>query len=163
MSCSASRVSAVAMVTAFYFVPVPAWSQPSTPAAIAPATSFVTIGEKPAIVYDSPSAKGNRTLVLSRLSPLEVLVKLDKWTKIRDAEGSVGWVENGVLGERRHVQIVATVAEVRASASPAALLVFEAQRGVLLEVTGTATDGWIPVKHRDGQSGLVRASQVWGG
>lgn len=163
MSCFASRVSAVAMVTAFYFVSAPAWTQQAAPAASPPAASFVTIGEKPAVVYDSPSAKGNRILVLSRLCPLEVLVKLDKWTKIRDAEGSIGWVENGILGERRHVQVAVTVAEVRAAALPAAPLVFEAQRGVLLEVTGTATDGWLPVKHRDGQTGLVRTSQVWGG
>lgn len=163
MSRSASRSSAVAMVTAFCFVSAPAWPQQSAPAASVPVASFVTIGERPAVVFDSPSAKGNRTLVLSRLCPLEVLVKLDKWTKIRDAEGSVGWVENGALGERRHVQVLAALAEVRAAASPTAPLVFEAQRGVLLEVTGAVADGWIPVRHRDGQSGVVRTSQVWGG
>jgi flagellar basal body rod protein FlgF len=42
-------------------------------------------------------------------------------------------------------------------------VVFEAQRGVLLEVSGPAADGWLPVRHRDGQSGYVRSVQVWGG
>jgi SH3-like domain-containing protein len=160
MSCLAVRNSAVALVTAFYFLANAAFAQQ---AMTAPAASFVTIGEKPAIVYDSPSQKGNRTLVLSRFHPLEVLVKLDKWTKVRDAEGSIGWVENAAFGERRFVQVVAAVAEVRATSSPASPLVFEAQRGVLLEATGSAVDGWISLKHRDGQAGVVRTSQVWGG
>ncbi|MDP3288775.1 MAG: SH3 domain-containing protein [Methyloversatilis sp.] len=42
-------------------------------------------------------------------------------------------------------------------------LVFEAERRVLLEpLTEAAPAGWAKVKHRDGQSGFVRISQVWG-
>jgi SH3-like domain-containing protein len=101
--------------------------------------------------------------VLSRFTPLEVLVKLDKWTKFRDAEGTIGWLENNVLGDRRFVQVSAGVADVHVTASAAAPVVFEAQRGVLLEIAGASSDGWVAVRHRDGQSGVVRVSQVWGG
>lgn len=167
MSCPASQSRAVTLVTAFCFVvalPAPAQiAQPAPSAVPAPPANFVTVGEKPAVVYDSPSQKGNRTFVLSRFTPLEVLVKLDKWTKFRDADGTIGWLENNALGDRRFVQVLASAAEVRATASPAAPVVFEAQRGVLLEIAGAASEGWVPVRHRDGQSGVVRASQVWGG
>ncbi|MBC7622788.1 MAG: SH3 domain-containing protein, partial [Aeromicrobium sp.] len=74
----------------------------------------------------------------------------------------VGWVENATLGERRLVQISAASAAVRAAASASASLVFEAQRTVVLEVLGSQQDGWLPVKHRDGQTGFVRLTQVWG-
>jgi len=47
--------------------------------------------------------------------------------------------------------------------------VFRAERGVLLELaepasaaTTTATPGWVKVKHRDGQSGYVRITQIFG-
>jgi SH3-like domain-containing protein len=97
-----------------------------------------------------------------RNTPLEVLVKLDRWTKVRDADNTIGWVENSTLGERRFVQVSTPSADVRASAATSAPLVFEAQRQVLLEVTGSATEGWIAVRHRDGQVGFVRTTQVWG-
>jgi SH3-like domain-containing protein len=93
---------------------------------------------------------------------MEMLVKLDKLTKVRDSDGTVGWVENSILSERRHVQISAVSADVRATGSASAALAFEAQRSVVLEVIGPAQDGWLPVKHRDGQTGFVRLTQVWG-
>lgn len=138
---------------------------PPGPAApvVTAATQFVSIGDKPAILYDALSVKANKLFILSRNLPLEVLVKLDKWTKVRDAEGAIGWVENTSLGDKRFIQVSAMTAEVRAGAQAGAGVIFEAQRGVLLEVTAQAADGWLAVRHRDGQSGFVRAAQVWGG
>jgi len=142
-------------------------SPPATAATPAPpavaAKSFVTIGDKPAIMFDAPSTRANKTFIVNALTPLEVLVKLDKWTKVRDTENANGWIENTFLGERRHVQISATSAEVRAMPAANAALVFDAQRAVLLEVTGPiAADAWLPVRHRDGQTGYVRLTQIWG-
>ena len=161
--------SAATCLAAFCLVPAEILAQasvlppPITVVPVVPATQYTSIGDKPGILYDGLSTKANKTFILSRFQPLEILVKLDKWTKVRDAEGSIGWVENSVLGDRRYVQISANAAEIRAMASPVSPLVFEAQRGVLLEVTGPATEGWLPVRHRDGQVGFVRGVQVWGG
>lgn len=134
----------------------------STAPTSAPTKSFVSIGDRPAVLYDAPSNRSNRTFIMLRNTPLEVLVKLDRWTKVRDADNTIGWVENSALGERRFVQVSAASADVRATAAASAPLVFEAQRQVLLEVTGSAAEGWIAVRHRDGQSGFVRTTQVWG-
>lgn len=173
--------NAAMLLAAFYLVPVlviaqtpPAAVKPAAaPSTPAPALTVVTtppqvvlqhvsVGERPAILYDGLSTKSNKLFILSRFQPLEILVRLDKWTKVRDAEGSIGWVENSYLGERRFVQVAANVAEIRASALANSPMVFEAQRGVLLEITGAVNDGWIPVRHRDGQGGFVRSTQVWG-
>ena len=53
------------------------------------------------MLYDAPSVKSDRVFVATRHYPLEVLVKLDAWTKVRDVNGEVAWVENRQLGERR--------------------------------------------------------------
>ena len=153
--------NAAILLAAFYLVPTTVCAQ--APVAAAAPTHFTSIGDRPAILYDGLSTKANKLFIVSRFHPLEVLVKLDKWTKVRDAGGSIGWVENSALGDRRFVQVTANVAEIRAAISPISPLVFEAQRDVLLEVMGTATNGWLPVRHRDGQSGFVRSVQVWGG
>ena len=156
--------SAAICLAAFCLVAGESHAQASTvpPATVVPASLYTAIGDKPAIHYDGPSTKANKVFILSRFQPLEVLVKLDKWTKVRDAEATIGWVENGALGDRQYVQVSANTAEVRAQPSAAAALVFEAQRNVLLEVTGPAAAGWLPVRHRDAQSGFVRVVQVWG-
>jgi SH3-like domain-containing protein len=138
------------------------------PAAALPATTPITgplyaaIGDKPAIIYDAPSVKAQKTFILSRMHPVEVLVKLDKWVKIRDADNTIGWIESAALGNTRAVQISANSAEIRAMPNPNATIVFEAQRLVVLETTGPLVNGWLPVRHRDGQIGYVSKSQVWG-
>ena len=53
-------------------------------------------------------------------------------------------------------------AKIRSSADDAAPIVFSADRGVLLDLAEPVASGWIKVKHRDGQSGYVKASEVWG-
>ncbi len=115
------------------------------------------------MLFDAPSNRANKIFIILRLTPLELLVKLEKMTKVRDADGTIGWVDNDALGSRRHVQVSVPVAAVRATPNATGNLLFDAQRTVLLEVSGAATaDGWLPVKHRDGPNGFIQLSQVWG-
>jgi len=127
-----------------------------------PSKSFVAVGERPAVLYDAPSTKSNKNYIVQNFTPLEVLVKLDKMTKVRDSDNTIGWIENSSLSDKRFVQVSVGFADVRSAATATSPSVFDAQRAVVLEVTGPPTDGWLPVKHRDGQSGFVRLSHVWG-
>ena len=123
---------------------------------------YRSVGDKPAILYDAPSAKADRLFAVTRYYPFEVLVKLDQWTKVRDANGEVGWVENAALGDRAMAVVTVPLADVRAAPDAAAPLVFEAYKQVLLEVLEPAANGWVKVRHRDGQEGYIRTSHVWG-
>ncbi|MBV2234255.1 MAG: hypothetical protein KUL75_01805 [Sterolibacterium sp.] len=116
-----------------------------------------------AVLYDAPSLKGTPLFVIARQTPVEVVVALDGWSKVRDAAGGLAWIEKRLLGERRMVQVVASPAQIRTAANPEATLVFEAERDVLLELTDPLPgNGWARVRHRDGQAGFVRVEQVWG-
>jgi SH3-like domain-containing protein len=131
-------------------------------AAHAGAVEYRTLGDRPAVLYDAPSAKADRLFVASRYYPFEVLVKLDQWTKVRDADGAVAWVENKALGDQSMVLVSVPLADVRGAPKVEAPLVFEAYKSVLLEVLEPPADGWVKVRHRDGQSGYIRTSHVWG-
>ena len=161
MKIAATMVAAFCFFSATSEAQTPVKAPPSSPASM-PATQFASIGERPAIVFDAPSAKAHKTFILSPRQPAEVLVKLDKWVKIRTADNTIGWVESGALDNSQHTQIHVNMADIRAMPNPSSALVFEAQRAVILEVTGTAVEGWLPVRHRDGQAGFVRKNQVWG-
>ena len=126
------------------------------------AAEYRSLGERPAVLYDAPSARADRLFVASRLYPFEVLVKLDQWTKVRDANGEVAWVENKSFGDRATVMVTVPLADVRAGPGAQSPLVFEAYKGVVLEVVKPAAEGWVEVRHRDGQHGFIRAAHVWG-
>lgn len=113
-------------------------------------------------LYDAPSVKGKPLFVIKRFTPVEPVVSLEGWTKVRDAEGGLAWIEKKHLSEQRTVLVTASLAQVRREANDDSPLVFEAQKGVALEFLEPAVAGWAKVRHRDGISGYVRASQVWG-
>ncbi len=121
---------------------------------------------EPAIMYDAPSLKAKALYVLGRDVPLEVIVNVEGWLKVRDAGGSVAWIEKKAISDKRMLMVRVAAADVLANPEPNAPLVFKAEQNVLLELidTGyaTTTPGWAKVRHRDGQSGYVRISQVWG-
>jgi SH3-like domain-containing protein len=126
------------------------------------AAEFRALGDRPAILYDAPSTRADRLFVASRHYPFEVLVKLDQWTKVRDANGEVAWVENKALGDRQTVAVSVPLADIRAAPNAQSPLAFEAYKQVILEVAEPPAEGWIKVRHRDGQGGYIRVAHVWG-
>jgi len=131
-------------------------------AAPALALDYRSVEAPVAIMYDAPSQKGKKLYLLKRLTPVEVVVRLDGWLKVRDAEGSLAWVESKLIGERRTVVVTAPRAEVRQAEKADAVLAFEAEKWVVLDLVEAATPGWAKVRHGDGSSGFVRTSQIWG-
>ncbi|MGH8766575.1 MAG: SH3 domain-containing protein [Burkholderiales bacterium] len=114
-----------------------------------------------AILYDAPSTKAEKLFVLSRDYPVEVVVKVEGWTKVRDDTGEFAWIENHQLSERRTVLVKSSSAEARQSASDTAALAFTAEKGVVLEFL-QHTAGWVKVRHPDGAVGFIKVSQLWG-
>ena len=123
---------------------------------------FRALGPQAAVLYDAPSTRADRLYVATPQYPFEVLVKLDHWTKVRDVNGEVAWVETKALGERPALIVTVPIADVRAAPNAQAPLAFEAYKQVLLEPLEPAADGWIKVRHRDGQQGYIRVTHVFG-
>lgn len=126
------------------------------------ALDFKTVGAAPVILYDAPSEKGHRVAVAPRGMPVEVVLTYGEWTKVRDASGDLSWLESKGLVAKRNVQVSVANAKIRANSDDAAAVVFSADKGVLLELLDPVASGWVKVRHRDGQSGYVKASEVWG-
>jgi SH3-like domain-containing protein len=126
------------------------------------AFDFRTVGATPAILYDAPSTKGKKLFVAPRGMPLEVVLSYGDWVKVRDVGGDLAWAERKALSEKRNVVARAAGLKVRTSADEAGTPVLMVDKDVLLEVVETAPAGWLKVRHRDGQAGYVRATEVWG-
>ncbi|MGH8714822.1 MAG: SH3 domain-containing protein [Casimicrobiaceae bacterium] len=119
-----------------------------------------------AILYDAPSLRAKPLFVIGRDTPFEVIVGVEGWLKIRDASGTVAWIERKAASDRRMLIVRAPVADILAAPEANAPVVFKAEQNVLLELVDPAyvtnTPGWAKVRHRDGQQGYVRIAQVWG-
>jgi SH3-like domain-containing protein len=136
---------------------------------VASASDFRSTRLPATVLYDAPSAHAKPLYVYGREVPVESLVTVEGWTKIRDASGTMGWMQNQSLSDKRMLVVRAPGANVRAAPDASAPIVFRADRDVLLELAepaaspaATATPGWVKVRHRDGQSGYLRLAQVFG-
>jgi SH3-like domain-containing protein len=126
------------------------------------AAEFRAAAEDAVVLYDAPSAQSKKLFIVSQGYPLEVIVVLEGWIKVRDANGALSWVEaKKVSAKQRTVMVKVLVAPIRQSADDNAPVVFQAQQNVVLELTEVA-GGWLHVRHRDGVSGFIRVGQVWG-
>jgi SH3-like domain-containing protein len=127
------------------------------------AADFRAVTEEAAVLYDAPSAQSKKLFVVSQGYPLEVIVVVEGWIKVRDAAGALSWVDaKQVSNKLRTVIVKAPVAQVRQAADDNAPVLFQAQQNVLLDLTEVVAGGWLRVRHRDGVSGFVRVGQVWG-
>ena len=130
----------------------------------ASALDYRSISEA-AVLYDAPSQKARPLFVIAPGTPVEAVVTLDAWVKIRDSKGDLAWIERRQLTEKRTVQVRGERAQIRAAADDASAPVFSAEPDVLLELVESAVpaaSGWLQVRHRDGQQGFVKTTQVWG-
>jgi len=126
------------------------------------AADFRSVQENAAVLYDAPSRQAKPLFVVSRNYPLEVIVNLEAWVKVRDHAGALSWIEKKALSERRMLLVTAPSVDVRQRAEGAAPVAFSAAQNVALELVEIAPNGWLRVRHGDGASGFLPAASVWG-
>ena len=125
------------------------------------ALEYVSVAE-PAILYDANSLKANKLFVATRYLPLEQIVVLENWVKVRDSNGKIFWIEKLNLSSKRYVVVTAETATVRTNWDDSASVAFIAPRQLGLEWLGNAGAGWVKVRHRDSTTGYVKSNDVWG-
>jgi len=130
---------------------------------LAAALEFKSVAVPKAILYDAPSASAKKILLLSQNYPVEVIVNLGEWIKVRDAQGSISWIEAKQLSDKRTVMVITANAEIRSGADTASSLLATLEKDVVLEIADAKlTNGWLKIKHRDGITGFILISSVWG-
>ena len=74
------------------------------------AAEFRSVQENAAVLYDAPSKAATPLFVVQRNYPLEVIVNLDAWVKVRDAAGALSWIEKKSLGDKRMLLVTGPAA-----------------------------------------------------
>lgn len=130
-------------------------------AGLAQAIDFRSVAH-PSILFDTPSDKGKPLYIVAPGTPVEVVVVLEGWIKVRDAGGALTWIRSEALKAQRTVMISTPNAVVRQRPDESATVAFEAVKDVVMELVAPPTAGWAQVRHSDGATGYVRVTEVWG-
>jgi SH3-like domain-containing protein len=127
------------------------------------ALEFRSVAISKAILYDAPSTEAQKLYVIGNGYPVEVIVNLGEWIKIRDHFGTLSWIQGKQLSTKRMALVVSDKTELKQSEEDSAALLATFEKDVVVEVlSGTVKSGWVKVKHRDGLTGFVRNTALWG-
>jgi SH3-like domain-containing protein len=126
------------------------------------ALEFRSVAPAKAILYDAPSLEATKLYILNAGYPVEIIVNLGDWLKVRDQQGSLSWIENKHLSAKRTVLVIEKT-DIKSTENANAALLATVDKDVALElVSPVIQNGWVKVKHRDGIIGFVQASALWG-
>ena len=92
--------------------------------------------------------------------PVEVVAQFDHWRRVRDWEGTEGWVHEKMITQRREVIITGGIRALRQSPDLSGALVARAEPGVVARLDECRGD-WCRVSAGD-TTGWVQRSDIWG-
>ena len=96
-----------------------------------------------------------------RYLPLEVIAEYRTWRKIRDWQGTQGWMHQGMLDSRRTVIVTGKMRTLRERATSSSSPVARVESGVIGRVLECPDGGWCRLDI-DGFEGWLRRVEVWG-
>ena len=92
--------------------------------------------------------------------PVEVIAQFDHWRRVRDWEGTEGWVHEKMITKRREVIVTGSVHGLRQSPDLKAPLIARAEPGVMAKLSECRGD-WCRIEAGD-VTGWVQRPDIWG-
>jgi SH3-like domain-containing protein len=92
--------------------------------------------------------------------PVEIIAEFDTWRRIRDWEGSQGWVHQSMLSGKRGVVVLGGVRSLRRDPTEASAVAAYAQPGVMGKLLKCKAE-WCQVDLK-GHKGWLTRKDVWG-
>jgi len=126
-----------------------------------PVPRFVTTRSASINVRTGPGERYPVKWVLKKKGmPVEVIAEYDTWRKVRDWEGTEGWVHQAMLTGRRAAVVYPKTAILREKAEPSANPVAELTTGVIAKIEKCHGE-WCELS-LEKLKGFVRRSDLWG-
>ena len=92
--------------------------------------------------------------------PVEITAEFDVWRKVRDSDGTEGWVHQRMLTAVRNVVIKGALRTLRSEPNPNAAAVARAEPGVIARLL-ECRDAWCRIETQ-GLKGWLQRSEIWG-
>ena len=99
---------------------------------------------------------------LQRDLPVEVIQEFDHWRKIRDWEGTEGWVHRSMLSGNRAIRIIGPMAPLRAQPQAESPVVAQLEGGVVGKLTSCPENSTYCRVEAGGYGGWLPRAAFWG-
>jgi len=124
---------------------------------------FRSVASSKTILYEAPSATTKRVYLVDEGYPLEIIVNLGDWLKVRDPYGTLSWAESKNLQSKRTVIVKVDKANIYKDPESKSALVATIEKDVVIELSDPLiANGWIKVRYQQDLDGYIQTSQVWG-
>ena len=126
-----------------------------------PIPRFVSLNSDEVNVRSGPGVRYPIQWIYQRKNmPMQVIAEYDTWRKVRDWEGTEGWVHRALLSGRRGVIVVAEETTLREGPNLASPAVARLMSGVV-GLIGECGDSWCRLETH-GVEGWLSRDTVWG-
>ncbi len=126
-----------------------------------PLPRFVSLATDKANLRTGPGARYPILWVyVRRDQPLEVTAEYGVWRRVRDIDGTIGWMHGRLLSGRRSAIVTGDVRVLRAKPDTGARPLLRLAPGVLVEVD-RCEDAWCRLEVR-GKKGWLQRESLWG-
>lgn len=123
---------------------------------------MMSVGFSETEIRSQPYVSGSKVLKkVPRLTPLSILEKSTDYCKVKDFEGTVGWVHSSLLSNSPAVVVTGDKANVRSGPGTGHGIVFQLSRGDTALLIGTS-EKWVAIETPNGQKGWIAEFLVWG-
>ena len=125
---------------------------------------FISVKVKQAILFEGPSITTDKMFIVTEGYPLEVLVSLKDWKKVKDHNGKISWIESNNTHNERTVLITKDDAVIFNEANEESHKLANVEKFVVLKLNSPMLVGnWAQVKTKiEGLIGFINSKEVWG-
>ena len=156
----------LAAIIAFVLVVVGTLARATEPAPSGlPVPRFVSVKADRVAVRDGPDKDHDISWIYTRLGwPVEITAEFEDWRRIRDSDGSQGWVYHSLLSGKRMAAVQlkskTDLAPLYAKPDTTSAMTARLQVGVLAEVK-QCTGAWCEISGK-GFEGWIPQTDLWG-
>jgi SH3-like domain-containing protein len=117
-----------------------------------------------AFLHEAPSDSTKKSFIVTRGYPLEVIVSLKEWKKVKDHEGLINWIKTSELSSKRSVLNLKGENPIYLEPSSASPILAKVNENVTLELLDAKKiDDWVKVYSKVGDiEGFIKATDLWG-
>lgn len=125
---------------------------------------YMSVNSDQAFLHEAPSGSTKKLFIVTNGYPLEVIVSLKEWKKVKDHEGFINWIKTSDLSSKRTVLNLKNNNLIYLEPSSESPMLAKVNENVTLELLDEKKiDDWVKVYSKVGDvEGFIKATDLWG-
>ena len=125
---------------------------------------YMSVNADQAFLHEAPSDSTKKSYIVTKGYPLEVIVSLKEWKKVKDHKGLINWIKTSDLSSKRTVLNLKDNNSIYLEPSTVSPMLAKVNENVTLELLDPKKiDDWVKVYSKVGDiEGFIKATDLWG-